>query len=70
VHNHLLVIHQKDYIVKFSVEEGHLVKRSEVKCVEVHKYQNSQPVVVGGVVFMMCEGKCVLLNTETGAEVA
>ena len=70
VHNDLLVLHQFDYIVKFAVEGGQLVKRSEVQCPAVNKEQNSQPVVAGGVVYMVWEGKCVRFNMETGVELA
>ena len=70
MHNDLLVVHQTSYIVKFAVEGGQLVKRSEVKCPVVSKYQNSQPVVAGGVVYMVFRGECVRYNMETGARVA
>ena len=35
VHNDQLVLHLNKYIVKFAVEGGQLVKRSEVQCPEV-----------------------------------
>ena len=70
VHNDLLVVHQLDYIVKFAVEGGQLVKRSEVQCPAEYKEQNSQPVVAGGVVYMVFAGKCVRLDMETGAILA
>ena len=68
VHNDLLVVHQNDYIVKFALEGGQLVKHSEVKCPAVWKGQNSQPVVADGVVYMVQWGNCVRLDMETGAE--
>ena len=64
------VVHQTYYIVKFAVEGGQLVKRSEVQCPGVWKFQNSQPVVAGGVVYMVWQGSCVRFNMETGARVA
>ena len=70
VHNDLLVVHQDYYIVKFAVEGGQLVKRSEVQCPAGYKNQNSQPVVAGGVVYMVDRGECVRYNMETGAELA
>ena len=41
VHNDLLVVHQDKYIVKFAVEGGQVVQRSEVRCPGVVKWQNS-----------------------------
>ena len=70
VHNDLLVVHQYCYIVKFAVEGGQLVKRSEVESQEVEKAQNSQPVVAGGVVYMVWADKCVRFFMETGSRVA
>ena len=70
VHNDLLVVHKKDCIVKLAVEGGQLVKRSEVKCPKVDKRQNSQPVVAGGVVYMVQVSKCLRYNMEPGARVA
>ena len=68
VHNDLLVVLQKSYIVKFAVDGGQLVKLREVKCPAKGKRQNSQPVVAGGVVYMVQEGNCMRFNMETGAK--
>ena len=66
VHNDLLVLHLKSCIVKFAVERGQLVKRSEFQSPALSKYQNSQPVVASGHVYMVWQGKCVCFNMETG----
>jgi len=68
VHNDLLVLHQYSYIIKFAVEGGQLVKRSEVQSPPLDKWQNSQPVVASGRVFMVWKGKCVRFNMETGVQ--
>ena len=68
VHNELLVVHQKSYIMKFAVEGGQLVKRSEVKTLDVCKDQSSHPVVVSGHVYMVQWERCVRFKMETGEE--
>ena len=70
VYNDLLVVLLYSYIVKFAVEGGQLVKRSEVKFPGIGKDQNSQSVVAGGVVYMVWGGECVRFSMETGAKLA
>ena len=71
VHNNLLVVNSKNYIVKYAVgPRGQLFEQSRVDTPKVSKYQNSQPVVdrAQGLYFMVWVDKCVQVNMQTGVE--
>lgn len=71
VDNNLLVVHFSSYILKYAMgPDRQLIKQSEIRSPNVHKYQNSQPVIdkVQGLFFIIQGGPCLRFNMETGVQ--
>ena len=72
LHNNLLVVHSKNYIVKFAVQQAQLVQHSPVPSQEdANKWPNSQPVLDSAhrFFFIFQYDQCICFDVETGVQV-
>lgn len=63
-----LMVHSRNYVMRFAVEAGGLRCKDQSRQPEWEKSQNSQPVVdlLQERVYMVAAGKCVFLDMKTG----